>query len=380
MKNQQLLVVFLLFFYVHLNGQDNMLSAFRITNVEEEHLFFVKNIRQNEEINLLTIPSKDILNYPKINFHSSYLYSGIESLSTIDIKDIDLKKASIFTVFHPMNSGEEKLVWCFGTESEGRQILTTHRNANLYNGKYLNHDALYNIDLPQLNSFVQNNSNGDYTRFCLGQKPSVPELPISNFTGMIPEILIFDRILGRTERQKVETYLAIKYGIPINQTIPTDYTDSSGETIWDSKENKAYPFFQTGIGRDDFYGLNQKQATNSYDPNLLTISLGDLKSTNVHNDKNITNGNFLIWSDNGLEVNYADDNLGFYETLNRQWIMNKTGAQADLYTNIYFDVERIENEVDRDKKYWLLIDRDAKGKPSIENVEVVSGIGTRSLL
>lgn len=100
---------------------------------------------------------------------------------------------------------------------------------------------------------------------------------------LIPEILVFDTNLSTTDKQKVETYLSIKYGITINDISEKNYISSGNEIVWDSKKNKNYNFRITGIGRDELFGLYQKQSQNSEDDHLV-ISLGQVKATNKQNN------------------------------------------------------------------------------------------------
>ena len=45
--------------------------------------------------------------------------------------------------------------------------------------------------------------------------------------GDAAEAIFFDRILTSIERQKVDSYLALKYGVTLDQTIATDYIAST---------------------------------------------------------------------------------------------------------------------------------------------------------
>ena len=77
-----------------------------------------------------------------------------------------------------------------------------------------------------------------------------------SLTGRSAEVAIYNRQLDLAEREKVASYLAIKYGI----TLPHNYVDPAGTVIWDQAINSGYGFNITGIGRDDCNGLHQKQS------------------------------------------------------------------------------------------------------------------------
>lgn len=55
--------------------------------------------------------------------------------------------------------------------------------------------------------------------------------------GLIPEVIGYNQTLNDTDRRKVESYLAVKYGISIDQTSPTDYIDSSTGIFWNASTN-----------------------------------------------------------------------------------------------------------------------------------------------
>ena len=72
--------------------------------------------------------------------------------------------------------------------------------------------------------------------------------------------MMFDRKLSDVERQRVSSYLAIKYGITLDQETPTDYLASDGSVIWNATANAGYATNINGIGFDDDSDLMQKQS------------------------------------------------------------------------------------------------------------------------
>ena len=132
------------------------------------------------------------------------------------------------------------------------------------------------------------------------------------FDGDIAEIIIYDRDLTAVELQKVESYLALKYGITLgsndafwdsgsNTATPfgyagtsNDYMDSSGNTIWNGATNAGFGYNVFGIARDDNSQLMQIQSksVNIAPADVLTIR----KETGVF-DSNLS---YLIVGNNGL--------------------------------------------------------------------------------
>ena len=120
------------------------------------------------------------------------------------------------------------------------------------------------------------------------------------------------------ERNRIQSYLGIKYGITlgVNGT-SQDYVDSDGTVIWDQSANAGYNYDIAGIGRDDASELNQKQSrsvNNAADgtgrtEGILTIGLTDIYDTNnINKSTNPTTFNdkeFLMWGNNGVDLNLA---------------------------------------------------------------------------
>lgn len=80
--------------------------------------------------------------------------------------------------------------------------------------------------------------------------------------GDLPELVLYNRKLGTTERDQVNSYLATKYGITLGYTggATQDYLNGNGTAFWSTATNGAYNKNITVIGRDDCQELNQKQS------------------------------------------------------------------------------------------------------------------------
>jgi hypothetical protein len=135
------------------------------------------------------------------------------------------------------------------------------------------------------------------------------------------ELIYFPRLLSKLERQKMETYLSIKYGISITENF--DYLDSKSEKIWDTKENSTYGNRVTGIGRDDAYGLYQKQSGNSLKDGIY-IGLGIVDTTNAHNKYAMKDRSFLVWGDNRGKTLLSLDKNKRLKKMARTWKMDVT--------------------------------------------------------
>lgn len=129
---------------------------------------------------------------------------------------------------------------------------------------------------------------------------------IEHWQGTIEEIIVYDHALTDEERQKVSTYLAIKYGYTLDQTTANSYVDSNMATIWDSNVNAAYTHRVTSIGRDDQSNLLQKQAKAQELGSMLTMALGNsIEDTNSANQNSFSNdSSFFTFGDNGASTEF----------------------------------------------------------------------------
>lgn len=163
-------------------------------------------------------------------------------------------------------------------------------------------------------------------------------------TLLIPEVLVFNHNLSTIDKQKVETYLSIKYGITINDISEKNYVSSGNDILWDSKKNKNYNFRITGIGRDDLFNLYQKQSKNAEDNNVA-ISLGNVQPTNYNNSSIIEHGSFLLWGDNNQSLTFKQADLISAHPkrdMERMWKaqINNTGS-VPIKTHVYLNLPGI---------------------------------------
>ncbi len=145
--------------------------------------------------------------------------------------------------------------------------------------------------------------------------------------GNIGEIITYTSTPTATERRRIESYLALKYGITIDQTSATDYLASDGTTeMWNKDLSGANTYKNNiaGIGRDDLSALNQKQSKSINANAPITIALGTLASTNALNTNTFANDRrFLTWADDNATLASTSTtdvpNISFPRRMLRIW-------------------------------------------------------------
>lgn len=136
------------------------------------------------------------------------------------------------------------------------------------------------------------------SRYWLGRS----EFFDASYGGDILEVITYDARNNDADRRKIESYLAIKYGITLGTNgTSLDYVDSNGATIYTA--SAGYNFDIAGIGRDDFAQLNQKQSKTVNKVDDITIGLTDILATNNLNTNTFAaNRRFLVWGNNNASL------------------------------------------------------------------------------
>lgn len=163
------------------------------------------------------------------------------------------------------------------------------------------------------------------------------------FIGRIPEIIAYNRQLTDTEVQKINSYLAIKYGTTLGQGGVNivnnngnnyNYLNSDGNIVWNASTNSTYKYHIAGIGRDDASALNQKQSQsqNATETNQVIFGLGSVAATNIANANTFTSDKqFLLWGDNGASgpVAFSDTvDATIFSRLARTWFVDNTNSYS----------------------------------------------------
>jgi trimeric autotransporter adhesin len=227
----------------------------------------------------------------------------------------------------------ELLTYCIGTTTGlnngyGRASTNTSINYNKIGIVNMRHNATNTGEEIYLNATQIGTSTSDAadfaavnnTRYWLGRS----QYWNGSFDGRIAEVITYSATNNDANdtaaRNRIQSYLGIKYGItlaPDTNGTTKNYVNSDGNIIWNHTANIGYNHNIAGIGRDDASKLNQKQsksinnASDGFGPieGVLTIGLTniyDKNSDNISsNPTTFNNKEFLVWGDNGANLNLA---------------------------------------------------------------------------
>ncbi len=177
----------------------------------------------------------------------------------------------------------------------------------------------YYVDGAQEGTFTANNGPQSTSTLEVGDIGN----QLYPFTGDIAEIMVYSDTRTSNERQRIESYLAIKYGVALSQSSGAyDYLSSSGTVVWNGTTNSTYANAIAGIGRDDNSDLNQLGSINQNESDIVEITAPSFSANN----------SFLVWGHNGSSTSTTTSQAHpFYENrLQRIWRADVTGSVGSV--------------------------------------------------
>lgn len=160
--------------------------------------------------------------------------------------------------------------------------------------------------------------------------PDISSADISLSVGdgniKVSEVMYFNHRLGNSALRRVQSALAIRYGITLGLV---DYIGGNGNRVWQHRRDSAMFHHRiTGIGSDTACNLHQLCSRSEMDGAVVTLSADSLPQ-----------GAYLLVGDNDAPLTFQLEN-GDVETLARQWRMQASGAEGVDFS-LSFDTRRI---------------------------------------
>ena len=230
------------------------------------------------------------------------------------------------------------------TMTSGQTLVTSRRVAEPSSAQYINFSDNIPTNIPRIISIRRRLTEADTTIL-------IANLPLSENADSICESIIYNRMLSSRERQKVDTYLALKYGVTLDQTIPTSYVSSDGQVVWDAVANAEFSHHIFGMCNDTISKFYSTKASNAEEKNLVIIKTDSIESMS-----------YVVCGDDNNALKYIRKE-GQPKRLGRTWKIMTTGNTPQSVT-IKFDAERIEEAfpLEDGEHYWLAINDTAYKK------------------
>lgn len=209
-------------------------------------------------------------------------------------------------------------------------------------GGFVNSVANNNQEILVNAGSIASDNTGEST---ITTQTVIGSFAINAYGGQIAEFITYDNDLSPIEKQQVQSYLALKYGITLDQSVSLgglNYLDSAGFSYWNQDINDIYEHDIFGLGRDDVTALDQKVSKSINSDGIITMALdNDFVSGNVDAVRSTTHVNDLqfltLANDNSpLTLQTTEVDTRFQERIGREWKIQKT-ANFTQTTNLKFD-------------------------------------------
>ncbi|MFT6503366.1 MAG: hypothetical protein ACJASQ_003501 [Crocinitomicaceae bacterium] len=175
---------------------------------------------------------------------------------------------------------------------------------------------------------------------------SVGLWPGSANDNITTENIIYDRDLTAVEFHRVESYLALKYGVTLGvEGVSQDYNLSDNSVVWTQSANNGFGYSVAGIVRDDNSALSQLKSRSSsgnsfgsYD-DVVAIANGSNFNSPASFSANLS---AFVWGSDGdslyhsgNEISYATDNSETIQgILTRKWKVEESGTVGTVTVEV----------------------------------------------
>ncbi|WP_181899497.1 T9SS type B sorting domain-containing protein [Flagellimonas nanhaiensis] len=218
----------------------------------------------------------------------------------------------------------------------------------------------------------------------------------SNLDGHIAEVMLMDGITDANHIQRMESYLAVKYGITlngagglgsVNGNTSYNYLAADGTVIWDFDLANPYNYDIAGIGKDRFYDVpggnrlrynlyqrisksvnTEAIVTMSTNTDFITDNLDDTRTAiDASPFTNPREHNYLLWGNDHASLSSTNVELPLgtvTERISREWKIQKTfsvGVTPISGVNVSIELSGSNITIIPDCALYLMIDTDGDG-------------------
>ena len=315
--------------------------------------------------------SSDAARQKVLNFNPAMVMDNNKTIIKMPAGMESLRKMTVFTVYQNP-ADEEKTVWEMNGEPGNillstQRVLSKNRKTSILFAKNKPGSHTENkpgaiINTYLVRKYAWDGAENTYSKQSFIQfGNSNSRGSVNPSAGMIPEFILYGRILSEEEIAKIETYLALKYGI----TLEKNYLNTPGKTVWSWQNDQLYSHNIAGIARDDESTLYQKQATGYNNSERLVIGVNTIVQSNNENKGSVNNGDYLIWGDNAgdFTLNANDEGCDSKIILPaKRWLMKSTGSTAGtISTELKIDIKTLLTGHFSKDSLCLFIDRTGSG-------------------
>lgn len=281
----------------------------------------------------------------------------------------------------------------FGHHSDTEEVfITNHNNANVTTGSWQNYGSARLAYGALQNRYMYLAVNGETPVLGggvgQGSVNTVFQGPLNigaNSSGLeywygnISEVIFYNRVVTDAERQRINSYLAFKYGFSLDQSTPQSYLASGSAVMWDKDavDASTYNHGLFGIGRDDASGLSQVKSLGQTATNMITVEAVGEGTNTQPNFHDIDDLEFLVFGDNDGDASWtASGAPAGYQVLERKW---KKQEQGDVgAVTLSFNVDDPDMDIPDalgDGEYYFIYDTDGDGSLADESPTALTNDG-----
>lgn len=323
--------------YVLAQGPGGVSGAelWHIATVNSTDTSYVWKDYSGDDVQFRSINDNQLIIQPQswiqsFNFHPALHFDSISGNSILG--HTNLAQTTVIGVFAPdeplyQQIAHKELLQLLGRDGEDIRITTDSvkdkSHIDLHHSYYPENYSSF----PELALRTITYQRSNMPNHSVWGEPTLSFLRFNEtnrlFTGYCPELIVYGRMLSQKERRKVETYLAIKYGI----TLWGSYFAPNDDLIWDN--NQAYHNRVTAIANYTNSLLSQPLSTTSYEEDDQAGAdhryafLPENDSFYQHSPYNkptqkrllvlgheygfnIPNNSYMIWGDDGGPITLSD--------------------------------------------------------------------------
>ncbi|MFP3835300.1 hypothetical protein [Chryseobacterium sp. SIMBA_028] len=196
----------------------------------------------------------------------------------------------------------------------------------------------------------------------------------------IGEFILYSETQTAEERQRVNSYLAIKYGITLQQ--PQNYLSSDQTVTWNSSLNATFNNNIFGIAKDDMSVLNQVVSNSINEENNIMLTLattGNFVLPNADSGRIsfFQDKTFLVLGDNNVQaLPLVTFGTTSGKIIQRTWLAQKTNDTGSVW--LQADLSRYTEILPTDKILMMTAD-DAGFTQNVQMISATSFVNGKAV-
>jgi len=234
-----------------------------------------------------------------------------------------------------------------------------HQNGGVISSSPITLSQLTSTELAESDHYgTASNSDHQIGPVSIGRKSGSEFLDQNRiFDGSVSEVLVYNDTLSEVEIEKINSYLAIKYGLLLTH----NYYSASGTLLKDLSDGYENTVF--GIGREDCSGLYQKQSKSVEPEGIVTVSRGVIAADNQSNGETITQdeGYYILGNDGQNVTTWTPigGSAGDHVRIGRTWKINRSNFDETTTLTIDMDDPDLDiASIPASARYKIMLDTD----------------------